>query len=177
MRCNTKESAGSCAKFWQCPKAFLRHRDLPPDLIRVFKRKQGFRNLTLILLNPPPRFYPFHTPSIMSSPASPSAATPPPSIIPSTGAQSTLSLDELHHYIREQACNRAGPVVDPPNAIDPHLLASSSIFIGQRRLKGGRDDDTTVRLMFRCVWPPKSVSRHVIIHMKPSVPEEALAQK
>lgn len=113
----------------------------------------------------------------MSSPASPSAATPTPSIIPSTGAQSTLSLDELHRYVQQQAWNRAGPVIDPPNTIDPQLLPPSSIFIGQRRLKGGRDDDTTVRLMFRCVWPPKSVSRHVIIHMKPSVPEEALAQK
>ena len=102
---------------------------------------------------------------------------PPPSTNPSTGAQYPLSVDELHRYVRQEAFNRAGPVAVPSNSIDPHLLPPSSIFIGQRRLKGGFDVDPTVRLMFRCVWPPNSVSRHVIIHMKPSVPEAALALK
>ena len=95
---------------------------------------------------------------------------PPPSTNPSTGAQYPLSLDELHRYVRQQAFNRAEPGVILPNT-------PSSIFIGQRRLKGGRDNDATVRIMFRCVWPPKSVSRHVVIHMKPSVPEAFLALK
>ena len=94
----------------------------------------------------------------------------PSSTNPSTGARYPLSLDELHCYVRQAAFNRAEPGVIPPNS-------PSSIFIGQRRLKGGYDHDATVRLMFRCVWPPNSVSRHVIIHMKPSVPEATLALK
>ena len=94
----------------------------------------------------------------------------PPSSTNPTDAQYPLSLDELHRYVRQEASNRAGPGSIPPNS-------PSSIFIGQRRLKGGLDGDPTARVMFRCVWPPNSVSRHVIIHMKPSVPEGTLALK
>ena len=86
------------------------------------------------------------------------------------GCRRDLPRDLTYRYVRQEACNRTELGVIPPNS-------PSSIFIVQRRLKGGHDHDATVRLMFRCVWLPKSVSRHEIIHMKPSVPEATLALK
>ncbi len=42
---------------------------------------------------------------------------------------------------------------------------------------GGPPNEITVRVMFHCVLPAQNESRHVLIHMKPSVSEEALAMK
>ena len=108
-----------------------------------------------------------------ASPAMPSSSTNHPS----SGVPSALSLDELDRYVRQEASNRAQPSVVSPNLIGPHPPPPSSTFIGQRWLVGGPPNEITVRIMFHCALPAHNESRHVLIHMKPSVSEEALAMK
>ena len=87
-------------------------------------------------------------------------------------------MDELHQYICQQACSRTGlPNIplDSIGSIPPP--PPSSTFIGERWLNEGPPSEPVVRVMFRCVSPPESASRHVLLHMKPSVTEESLAMK
>ena len=113
----------------------------------------------------------------MSSPNSASAAIPPSSTHPSSSVRVPLTLDELNRYVCQEAFNRAELPVIPPTFIGPHPPPTSSTFIGTKYLVGGPTNETPVRIMFRCVSPHDKVSRHVLMKMKPSVPEEALALK
>ncbi|KAF6231378.1 hypothetical protein HO173_010338 [Letharia columbiana] len=113
----------------------------------------------------------------MSSPNSASAAIPPSSTHPSSSVRAPLTLDELDRYVCQEAFNRAELPVIPPTFIGPHPPPTSSTFIGTKYLVGGPTNETPVRIMFRCVSPHDKVSRHVLLKMKPSVPEEALALK
>lgn len=113
----------------------------------------------------------------MSSDSASSAMPSSSTNHPFSGVRSPLSLDELDRYVRREASNRAQLPVVPPNFIGPHRPPPSSTFIGQRWLVGGPPNETTVRIMFHCVLPAHDESRHVLIHMKPSISEEALALK
>ena len=80
-------------------------------------------------------------------------------------------MENLHEYICQQAIAHA----QKPSMPGPPPPASR--YIGQRRLKAGPPDEPMVRVMFHCVSPPNSESRHVLLHLRPSVPEEDLAKK
>ena len=86
-------------------------------------------------------------------------------------------MDRIHQYIRQQALERAQKPSIPPGFIGPLPPPPSSTFMGQRWLRAGRPDEPIVRVMFRCSSPPSSASRHVLLHLKPSVTEESLASK
>lgn len=86
-------------------------------------------------------------------------------------------MDRIHQYIRQQALERAQVPSTPPGFIGPLPPPPMSTFMGQRWLRAGHPDEPNVRVMFRCSSPPGSASRHVLLHLKPSVTEESLASK
>lgn len=73
----------------------------------------------------------------------------------------------------EVAANRVGIPAIPSAFIGP--ARPTSTFLGEETIVVGPVTETAVPIMFRCVWGPGSPSRHVLVRMKPSVSEEALA--
>ncbi|KAL9065711.1 MAG: hypothetical protein Q9161_008046 [Pseudevernia consocians] len=71
------------------------------------------------------------------------------------------------------AANRVGIPAIPSAFIGP--ARPTSTFLGQETIVAGPVSETAVPIMFRCVRGPGSPSRHVLVMMKPSVSEEALA--
>lgn len=84
-------------------------------------------------------------------------------------SSSTLTIDILHRYVDILASH------DPqsPGIIGPCPV--TSIFLGHKYIATG--DGPALPIIVRCVWPPNTASRHAVIRMKPSVPEQALAAK
>ena len=92
-------------------------------------------------------------------------------------ASESAAMEKLHQYICQQAFNRAQKPSLPAGFIGPIPPPPSSTFIGQRWLKEGPPNESFVPVMFRCQSPPNGGSRHVLLHLKPSVTEESLATK
>ena len=95
-------------------------------------------------------------------------------------ASDSAPMEKLHQYICQQAFDSSQKPSLPAGFIGPIPPPPSLSFIGQRWLKEDTPDtpdEPTVRVMFRCQPTPTSASRHVLLHMKPSVREEALAKK
>ena len=81
----------------------------------------------------------------------------------------TLTVDSLHRYVNILASR------DPQSRsiIGPRPI--TSVFLGHKYIPTG--DGPAFPIIVRCVWPPNTASRHAVIRMKPSVPEQALAAK
>ena len=71
------------------------------------------------------------------------------------------------------AANRVGVPAMPAAFIGP--ARPTSAYLGEVTMIAGPENETAVRVMFRCVWGPRAPSRHVLVWLKPSVSEEALA--
>ena len=92
-------------------------------------------------------------------------------------ASESAAMEKLHQFICQQAFDRAHKPSLPAGFIGPISPPPSSTFIGQRWLKEGPPNEPTIRVMFRCQSSPNGGSRHVLLHLKPSVTEESLATK
>ena len=86
-------------------------------------------------------------------------------------------MEKLHQYICQQAFYRVQRPDLPAGFIGPIPPPPTSKYIGQRWLKDGPANEATVRVVFYCESPHNGESRHVLLHLKPSVTEESLATK
>ena len=92
----------------------------------------------------------------------------------------SAAMEKLHQYICQQAFDRSPQPSLPAGFIGPIPPPPTSKFIGQRWLKeapGAPSNEQTIRVIFCAYAPHNSESRHVVLHLKPSVTEEALAAK
>lgn len=96
-----------------------------------------------------------------------------PSTASSSGQRPHLSLGDLHRFTMDVATNRVGIPAIPSAFIGP--ARPTSTYLGEETIAIGPVSETAVQIMFRCVYPPGAQSRHVLVRMDPSVPEDALA--
>ena len=51
----------------------------------------------------------------------------------------------------------------------------TSLYLGEETIVGGPENEAAVEIMFRYVWDRGTESRHTVVSMRPSVPEDTLA--
>lgn len=52
---------------------------------------------------------------------------------------------------------------------------STSLYLGEETIIGGPENEAAVEIIFRCVRDRDTESRHALVSMRPSVPEDTLA--
>ena len=90
-----------------------------------------------------------------------------------SGSGQHPNLGDLHRFVMDVAANRVGVPTTPSAFIGPDR--PTSVYLGKKTIVAGPVSETTVRIMFRCVWEPGTQSRHVLIEMEPSLEEGTLA--
>lgn len=91
----------------------------------------------------------------------------------SSGQRLHPNLGDLHRFTMDVAANRVGIPVIPSTFIGP--AQPTSTYLGEKTIVVGPMSETTVQVMFRCVYPQGAQSRHVLVMMDPSMPEQTLA--
>lgn len=87
--------------------------------------------------------------------------------------QQNPSLSDIHRHVMDVAANPVGVAAIPSTFIGP--ASPTSVYLGEETIVNGPVSETAVPIMFRCVWGSGTQSRHVLVRIKPSVSEHALA--